>query len=472
MGKYKKLISNTLLFGVATFSSKILTFAMMPILTRLMPDASFSTGDLIVSTCNFIVPIISLSIHEAVIRFGLEKSVRKSDVFTTAVTTILCGYLALLLCFPLLGKIPIVGGHRHLIYLFVFTSAMRSTVTHFVRSSGFVRIFALDGLFTTAATVGLMFLLIAKLDLGIDGYVLSTIIADAVSAFGLIILLRLYRFFRPFHISSDTRHDMLRYSIPLVPTAIFWWITNLSDRYLVATISGESINARYAAAYRIPTVITLVSTIFIQAWQISAFSEQSEKERVQFYSTVFTAYYTLVFVAASGLILLCKPIATLMIAYDNAWRYIPFLVLAVAFSCLVTFLGTIYNVAKNNRMASVTTFVGAVLNIALNLLLIPRYEANGAAFATFVSYFIVFIIRAVDTRKYIVIRVQPLRIGFSLCLLLVQIWACLSQFMIGEARAWIAVEMLIFLLLVLCNLGPILYILNSLGRQLKRRRVG
>jgi len=170
--------------------------------------------------------------------------------------------------------------------------------------------------------------------------------------------------------------------------------------------------------------------------------------------------------AASALILLVKPIAmVLMPAIYPAWQHMPFLVLAVACSCLVTFLGTIYNVAKSNSMVSITTFIGAAVNIILNLLLIPKYGGNGAAFATFISYFIVFIIRAVDTRRYIAIRMHPLRIGASLCLLLVQVWASMS-----EVRFWVAIEAAVFVLLVLCNMGPILYMLKKIGGLLRRRQ--
>jgi len=466
MSKYTKLISNTLLFGIATFGSKLLTLFLMPFLTGLLTEGDYSTMDLVTSTCNFIVPIISLCVHEAVIRFGLDKSERKSDVFTTAVLTIFTGYCLLLICYPLLNLITRINSYILFIYLYVLMSAMRSATTHFVRASGFVRIFALDGLFTTITTVILVFVFVGPLQGGVTGYVTATIIADALSAFGLILLLRLYRFFKPRKFSRDTLRDMLRYSIPLVPTAVFWWVTNLSDRYLVDWLVSPEANGLYAAAARIPTMMTLVSTIFIQAWQISAFSENDEKERASFYSTVFTAYHTLIFVAASALILLVKPIAmVLMPKYYPAWQHMPFLVLAVSCSCLVTFLGTIYNVAKSNRMVSVTTFIGAATNIILNLLLIPKYEANGAAFATFISYFIVFIIRAVDTRRYIAIRMRPLRIGASLCLLLVQVWASMS-----EVRFWIAIEAAVFILLVLCNMGPILYMLKKIGGLLRGRQ--
>ena len=48
----------------------------------------------------------------------------------------------------------------------------------------------------------------------------------------------------------------------MIPTAIFWWITNVSDRYMVTAFRGEAENGLYTAAYKIPTVLTLVTGVF------------------------------------------------------------------------------------------------------------------------------------------------------------------------------------------------------------------
>ncbi len=465
-GRYKSLISNTLLFGLSTFGSKMLVVLLMPIYTRHLSPEAYGMVDIISGTCNLIVPIISLCVHEAVIRFGLEKEVRRRDVFTTALLTVMAGYLLLFCFWPLLRRVELIAGYLPLIYGYVITSALRSVVTHFVRSGGFVRLFALDGIFTTALTVTLKVAFIAGAKMGVVGDGLATVIADGCSALLLILLLRLHRFFRPGKFKDSVAREMLTYSIPLVPTAIFWWITNLSDRYFVTYMVGLDVNGLYNVAYKIPMMITLVSAIFIQAWQISAFGEKDKQQSARFFSTVFRCYYTLVFSAASGILLLIKPITRILVSKDffMSWRYVPFLILAVSFSCLVTFLGTVYNTAKKNMMVTITTFVGALLNILLNWLLIPKFGANGAAFATFFSFLVVFLIRAVDCRRYISIAMQPLRIALNLILLLLQCWVALT-----EPAYWVWWEIGILVLILGCNVGNLLFLLRMTKSLLPRR---
>lgn len=79
--KYRNLAQNTVIFAIGTFSSKLLVFIMMPIYTRALSTAEYGTVDLIQQISNLLVPIVTLGVTNALIRFGLDKSFRKNDVF-------------------------------------------------------------------------------------------------------------------------------------------------------------------------------------------------------------------------------------------------------------------------------------------------------------------------------------------------------------------------------------------------------
>ena len=70
---YKKLFSNTIIFAIGSFSSKILVFLLLPIYTTVLSKSEYGTVDLIVQIANFMLPIATLSIAESIIRFGLDK---------------------------------------------------------------------------------------------------------------------------------------------------------------------------------------------------------------------------------------------------------------------------------------------------------------------------------------------------------------------------------------------------------------
>lgn len=73
MNKYKKLIGNTVIFAIGSFSSKLLVFLLMPLYTRVLTTSDYGVMDIIVNTSNLLIPIVMVSINEGIIRFGLDR---------------------------------------------------------------------------------------------------------------------------------------------------------------------------------------------------------------------------------------------------------------------------------------------------------------------------------------------------------------------------------------------------------------
>lgn len=466
MNRYKKLLSNTVLFAVGTFSSKALVFLLMPLYTAVLSTQEYGTVDLIMQAGNLLLPLVSVGIINSIVRFGLDASVRKSDVFTTGLATVFCGFLILLLFHPLLRKISYISDNMLLIYLFVLMSSLRSVCSQFVRSLECVKLYTVDGIFSTFTTIMFNILFLVVFKLGITGYVLATVCADFLSALLLFVIARLYQYLQFKGIQRSVVADMLKYAIPMIPNTMFWWITSASDRYIIAFYLGNDVNGLYAAASKIPTIVTLFSSIFMDAWQMSAVTERGSIERNRFFTNVFGTYQSLIFAVGSGLILCCKLLTMIMVSssFYESWTFIPFLIMATSFSCLVSFLGSVYMVEKKSVLNFLTTAAGAVTNVVLNLILIPQWGANGAAFATFVSYFTVFLLRAIDTRRFVKIRFSSMKLALNTVLLLVQ-----SLVMIHEVPGWLVIEIGITVLMVLLNLKSIFESLSRIFFRLKSR---
>ena len=464
MDKYKRLASNTVIFAIGTFSSKLLSFFLTRLYTEVLSTAQYGVTDLIQQTGNLLLPLVTLGITNAVVRFGLEKGVRKQDVFTTGLLSLLAGMILLVLISPLLSMINLLGEYIGLLCLFVFMSSLRSLCAQFVRAQSRVKLFAVDGILSTATTIGfnVLFLVVLRDTVfgGVFGYIFSIICSDALSVIFLFTSAKLHRYIRFRGINFNQARAMLKYSIPLIPNTILWWITNVSDRYIVAAILGKSANGLYAAAYKIPSLIMLVSGIFMDAWQISAFTEEEGRDR--FYTKVMSTYSSLLFVMASGVILCTRWVPRVLFAqeYYEAWRYIPLLVVAMAFTCMVNFLGSIYMVEKKSVRSLMTAALSAGVNIVLNLWWIPKFGVNGAAAATLVCYLLVFVIRLWDTRRYIRIQWNYLRLIACTVILLVQ-----TVILLLEVPLWILWETLLFgVILILCGKG----MLESAKRLLRR----
>ena len=466
--KYKFLISNTGLFFISTFSSKFLVFLLMPIYTAVLTPEQFNAADLVTQTANLLIPLVSLGIPNSIIRFGLDKKYSKRGVFTVAALTYLTGFMIMLAFYPAVVKLEFVKGYVKYLYLYLLCSCLRTLVQQFVRAKTYTRLYAADGIIATVNTLLFVYLFLIKFNMGVEGYILATIAADFVSFLLLSVLSGCWKSFSLKKATPRLAQEMLSYCLPLIPTGVFWWITNVSDRYLVTAMVSASVGGIYAISYKIPSIVNLFSTVFTEAWQISAVQEGQEKNPEKFFKNVFKAYQGIMFMAGAGLILLCKPLVSFMVAaeYYESWRFIPVLIMATIFSSFSGFMSSIYMVQKNGKANLLTMMAGAGSNIIMNLLFIPKWGAQGAAIATFISYLLVFVLRAVGTRKYINISISPLFMAANVVLM-----AALAWVMVSEVKYWIALSVVLCAVIVAFNFMPLFsFVKNILKSLLKKRR--
>lgn len=469
MNKYTKLITNTAVLALGTLGSKILVFLLMPLYTRLLTSAQYSTADIISQTANLLIPLISLGMYEAVFRFAMDKDVKSEKVLTTGLYTSLAGCLVFALFLPLLCKIEYFDGYFPLVFLYVLGASIHYLVSRYTRAIGKNSLFALQGILLTAINIALNILFLVGLDMGIAGYVLSTILSDLAVSLFLFIKLNLFKHLIPRNFCKTLLWQMLKYSVPLIPTTVFWWVTNVADRYIIRGVLGDGINGLYAAAFKIPTILLLLSSVFTEAWQFSAVVEKndaSNKEHAKFFGVVFNSFQGMLFMSAAILISGSQLFAKILFApsYFEAWIYMPLLISATVYSSLVTFMGSVYLVDKKSVLSFITAFIGAVINIILNIILIKPYGANGAAFATFVCYLVVYALRAISTKKMINFNEHSIKVAINTLLILIQ-----SVFLIKNLPLAYVVQAVSVILIFALNAKPILDgVMNILKKKLKK----
>ena len=74
MDKYKTLALNTVIFAVGSFGSKILLFFLTRLYTGNIISDNLNTKEMLEITANFLIPVFTFSIAEAVIRYGIDRS--------------------------------------------------------------------------------------------------------------------------------------------------------------------------------------------------------------------------------------------------------------------------------------------------------------------------------------------------------------------------------------------------------------
>jgi O-antigen/teichoic acid export membrane protein len=311
-------------------------------------------------------------------------------------------------------------------------------------------------------------LFLGPLHWGVTGYIVAIIASDACSIIFFFVSQKLWKFIKLKGVEKKTKFDMLKYSVPLMPTVILWWIINVSDRYMVTGFISSSANGLYTAASKIPNFVIMFSSIFIDAWQLSAVDEYDNEDRAGFFTKVFRVYSGGIFAVASALILACQLITRVLVSdsFYESWKYVPVLVIATSMSCLVNFLASVYMAEKKSVMSMVTAVSGAITNVVLNLILIPKFGAMGAAIATVFAFVVVFVTRGLNTRKYVKIDFKIHLILIEIAILVVQ---CIVMLYFKSGAVMYAIEAVLFALMLVFNAKPIQELVQLLlGKFLKR----
>ena len=69
----KYLIKNTTIFTISNFSTKIISFFLIPLYTWKLTKADYGIVDLLFTISTFLYPVLTLNIVEAVFRFSMDK---------------------------------------------------------------------------------------------------------------------------------------------------------------------------------------------------------------------------------------------------------------------------------------------------------------------------------------------------------------------------------------------------------------
>jgi len=466
--KYTTLLSNTLLIALGTFGSKLLVFFMVRFYTDYLTTSQYGTADLITHTANLLFPIISIGITEGVFRFALDSERNRKSVFTIGFSAITLGSLFFVLIIPILNLVKEFKGFIWLIVIYTLAACYHALCAQYIRAIGKTALFALQGIINTSLVIVLNIIFLAFFNMGITGYVLSVAVADTLCTLFLIIKEKLWKCITK-NIEKSDLSAMLKYSIPLIPTTVFWWITSASDRYMVNGFIGSESNGIYAVSYKLPTLLTLLATVFMQAWQFSAVteSEGDKKEHTDFFSKVWGSFQAVMFLAGSGVIVFAK-VAMKILTTDefySAWEFVPLLAVAMIFTAFTNFMGSVYVVNKKSNISFLTALVGGVSNIILNFILIPSpMGVQGAALATVISYMLAFIIRSIVAIKYIPFNLHVKHILINTIIIFVQ-----TVVMIFEIKYWIIIETLLLVLLLALNIKFVFGFINKILSSVLRR---
>lgn len=409
MGKYSRLGKNTLLVFIGNAGAKLIGLLMLPFYTRWLSVEDYGTTDIISVYVTFLMGIVTCSITDAIFIFPKgQKKTEQKKYFSSGIAFLGFSFSITLLLFLFLKIIYINYNIQNsffeniwLIFGMLVSMAIQQFTQQFTRSIDNMLVYSITGIVLTGFTALLAFLLIPLW--GVTGYVLSIIVANILAAFYSILFSKGYTYFSVYAISISSCITMLKYSIPLIPNGIMWWLVNAFNRPLMENHLGMHAIGIFAVSNKFPGILSMIFSIFVSSWQISVLEEFGKKDYEKFFNHIFR-------IVVSGLFLvfivitLCSKLLVAIFAskeFSEAWEYIPILTLGALFSCISGFAGSNFSATRESKYFFYSSIWGAVTAILLNFLLIPILNIWGVSISILLSFIVMSISRIRYGWKYV-----------------------------------------------------------------------
>lgn len=463
MNKYIYLLKNVGLLTLSNFATKLLSFFLVPLYTSILTTGQYGTYDLFNTTVSVLIPIFTLNALEFVLRFSLD-----SDYNREAIVTVACKWLGISVVVSLV--IILVNNLFSLNYwltkyswyfvLMFFTQALSGLVTAYARGTDHVAALSVSSVIASAFTIVCNILFLIPFHLGLPGYFLANIIGPLIQCLYLVVVMRVWKDINFKAKYNMQEREMLHYSIPMIANSISWWVNNASDRYVVIWFCGIAANGIYSVSNKIPSILNVFQTIFGQAWALSAVKDFDPNDKSGFFINTYNAYNCLMVIVCSFIIASDRFLSKFLYIgkFYSAWKYVPFLTIAIVFGALVGYIGGFFTAVKDSKTFATSTVVGAVTNIILNFILVPVIGALGSALATTVSYIEVWIIRLIQSKKYIRLRINLVRDCSSYLLLFAQTIVLLIM---SENIVMYAIQGILILLIIMLYKNDIGSLVNK-----------
>ena len=424
MSRYSSLAKNVALLTLARFGTRALSFLLVPLYTSVLTTGEYGVYDLVGNTINILIPLFTQDITDAVLRFSIGSSENKQAVLGVGLKWLLLSLIpmsALLVANNLIGLLPDLRALELLIMLSYASGALSGIVIYYARGLNRFGDVAISSVLCSAGTLVLNIVFLVGFEWGLQGYFLANIIGPFIQSVYILARVKLDGA-SPLRAGSSLEKDMLSYSRPLIANTVSWWVNNASDRYIITLFCGLSANGVYSVSSKISNILFMFQSVFNQAWTISAVEEFDSEDRNGFFSNMYSLYNCAMTLLCALIILIDIPLAHILFIGDffEAWRYVPFLTIALVFGASAGYVEGIFEAVKDSKSCAKTTAVGAITNVVMNLILVPFIGALGAAIATTGCYFVTWLLRLLALRKYIRLHIAFQRDCVSYGLLIIQ----------------------------------------------------
>jgi len=441
MTSIKRLASQTAIYGIPSVLGRVIGYLLVPLYTRVFQPADYGTVNVFYAYASFLMVILTYGMETAFFRFNEHEKDREKVLSTGMISLLITSVIFLVVVSYFAGDVARwIDYPEHPEYIRWFAwilalDALSSIPFASLRAQNRPARFAWIRMTNTSINVllNLFFLVLCPFVIshnpesffgrfiatyyrphwGIEYIFVSNLIASCVT---LIMLLPQISGIR-WKIHPDLWKKMLFYAFPLLFAGMAGIVNETFDRLLLRYLLPKDIATYQVGIYAACYKISILMTIFIQAYKYAAepffFAQAKEKDAKEVYAKIMDYFIIIVSLIFLVTMLYLDDFIMPILVGKKYWEgkgVIPVLMMANLFLGVYYNLSIWYKLTAKTSWGAWLSLIGAVITLVLNFWWIPLssdhliYGYYGSAWATFICYGSMMILSYLIGQKYFPVK--------------------------------------------------------------------
>lgn len=420
------LTFNTLVYSASNLLIIIAGLITFPLITRVLSVEEYGILNLISLTIMILVGLGKAGLQTSIVRYGSEarsgaQDFKEADVYLTALASMFVIVVSIQIIWIVVSQflpLSVVGDERAYLVFIVASMLVISDVI----ISGTHNIFISEkkslsiSIFHILSKYSLLLVIVPGLIFAHDKiFVFYSLSGVHGLLFAIISIYLCHRYFRIFdgRISLTLNRKLFAYGLPLIGYEVLRHVFAYGDRVQINYFLGTESLGYYAAASNlcmyiqvlfVTSMLTAVTPMYMDRWEA-----EGKKSTEDFLALVMRYYLCLAIPAAFGVAAVGLDLLDFLAGekYSEGYRVIPFIIVGMLIEGAAVLAAAGLTIGKRTKLMMGVMVSAAILNVGLNLVLIPRFDLEGAAAATLISFIYYAVINFYFGHKILMVRVDP-----------------------------------------------------------------
>ena len=264
MDRKKEFTKNTFIIMIGIIFTKFISYLLLPLYTRKLSTAEYGTYELLNNLIFLIVPIISFNIDQGIFRYLINNRKNEKKIKEYISATLFFNLLVIIfssIIFIVINSF-INFEYKVLLVINIILSDLSTIVLQISRGLGKNKEYSKTSIITAMITIIFNIVFLLALKMKVNGLLIGGLIGYLCGILYISIKLDLLKYISFKVVKKKNILELLKYSAPLIPNSLSWWVFSVSDRFVVSYFLNLSATGILSISYKISNIVTVIYSIF------------------------------------------------------------------------------------------------------------------------------------------------------------------------------------------------------------------